>query len=56
MFPPLVEEAQLSQGAYLDYVGAPQAAAAAIARFGKENPMAAGYQAVKGVDLDSECS
>eukprot|EP00913_Durusdinium_trenchii_P024771 g23251.t1 len=36
-----------SQGAYLDYVGAPQAAAAAIARFGKENPMAAGYQVIK---------
>ena len=31
-----------AQGAYLDYVGAPLAAAN---RYGKENPMAAGYQA-----------
>lgn len=32
-----------SQGAYLDYVGAPLAAAN---RYGKENPMAAGYQVI----------
>ena len=36
--------AACAQGAYLDYVGAPQAQTA-TARWGKENPMAAGYQA-----------